>query len=139
MLADDDVSHFERYAGTEKDLNHVLSSFQDSEHEISTYCDSRCMSMTDITSLFQNSTKDFLIMTLNTRSINAKFNNIFPIISNLSAPGLYFGAICIQETWLTDDADMSLLQLPGYQIIHQGSKCTRNGGTYHIPKRKLCI
>ena len=42
--------------------------------------------------------------------------------------GLYFGAICLQETWLSSDADVSLLPIPGYKLIHQGSKCTRHGG-----------
>ena len=42
--------------------------------------------------------------------------------------GLYFGAICLQETWLSSDADVSLLHIPGYKLIHQGSKCTRHGG-----------
>ena len=42
--------------------------------------------------------------------------------------GLYFGAICLQETWLSSDADVSLLHISGYKLIHQGSKCTRHGG-----------
>ena len=42
--------------------------------------------------------------------------------------GLYFGAICIQETWLSSDADVSLLHIPGYKLIQQSSKCTRHGG-----------
>ena len=42
--------------------------------------------------------------------------------------GLYFGAICLQVTWLASDSDLSLLQLPGYNIIHLGSKCTKHDG-----------
>ena len=31
--------------------------------------------------------------------------------------------------WVTSsNSDLSLLQLPGYQLIHQGSKCTKHGG-----------
>ena len=41
---------------------------------------------------------------------------------------LYFGKICLQETWTSNDSDLSLLQLPGYQLIHQGRKCTSHGG-----------
>ena len=58
---------------------------------------------------------------------------------------LYFGAICLQETWLASDTDLSLLQLPGYNTIHQGSKCTRHGGLiiylsemYSFKMRNLC-
>ena len=41
--------------------------------------------------------------------------------------GLYFEAICLQETWLSSDADVSLLHITGFKLIHQGSKCTRHG------------
>ena len=61
-------------------------------------------------------------------SIYAKFDNLYPVINNLSPKGLYFGAICLQETWLWSDADVSLLHIPGYKLIHQGSRCTRHGG-----------
>ena len=59
--------------------------------------------------------------------------------------GLYFGAICLQETWLTSDTYLSLLKLPGYNIIHQGAKCTKHGGLiiypsemYSFKLRNLC-
>ena len=59
--------------------------------------------------------------------------------------GLYFGVICLPKTWLASDTNLSLLQLPGYNTIHQGSKCTRHGGLIiHLSKmysfkfRNLC-
>ena len=54
--------------------------------------------MSDIKSFYQQSLSNFHIPSLNVQSINAKFDNPFPIINNLSASGLYFGAICLQET-----------------------------------------
>ena len=48
--------------------------------------------------------------------------------NSLTSKGLYFGVICLQESWTSDDSDLPLLQLPGYQLIHQGSKCTKHGG-----------
>ena len=114
--------------GTENGLNHVLSTFVDSEHEISNFCHSRYVHLSEVQSIFQNNPNEFLILTLNIQSVNAKFNNLFPVIDNLASQGLYFGAICLQETWTSTDSDLSLLQLPGYQLIHQGSKCTKHGG-----------
>ena len=84
--------------------------------------------MSEIHSIFQNSPTEFLIFTLNIQSVNAKLNNLFPVIDNLASQGLYLGAIFLQETWTSSDSDLSLLQLPGYQLIHQGSKCTKHGG-----------
>ena len=119
---------YDNFAGTENDLNHVLSIFVDSEHEISNFCHSRYVDLSEVQSIFQNNPNEFLILTLNIQSVNAKFNNLFPVIDNLTSQGLYFGAICLQETWTSTDSDLTLLQLPGYQLIHQGSKCTKHGG-----------
>ena len=119
---------FDNMTGTENDLNHVLSTFVDSEHEIPNFCHSQYVDTSEVQSSFQNNRDEFLILTLNIQSINAKIKNLFPVINNLTSQGLYFGAICLQETWTSSDSDLSLLQLPGYQLIHQGSKCTKHGG-----------
>ena len=84
--------------------------------------------LSDITSIIKDDGKDFTILNLNIQSINAKFDNLSAVINNLSSMGLYFGAIRLQETWLSSDADVSLLHIPGYELIHQGSRCTRHGG-----------
>ena len=92
------------------------------------FCDSRYIELSGITSIIKDDGKDFTLLTFNIQSINAKFDNLYPVINNLSSMGLYFGAICLQETWLSSDADVSLLHIPGYKLIHQGSRCTRHGG-----------
>ena len=50
--------------------------------------------------------------------------NTHTVINDLASQGLHFGAICLQETCTSSDSHLTLLQLPGYQLIHQGSKCT---------------
>ena len=88
---------------------------------------------------FQNSHSEFIILSLNVQSIHTKFNQLYPIVSKLSSMGLYFGAICLQETSLASDADLSLLQLPGYNIIHQVSKCTKHGGLIIYLSEMNCL
>ena len=118
----DVADYFQCLAGTENDLNHILSTFVESEHEIENFCDLRYIT------IIKGDGNDFTILTLNIQSINAEFDNLNPVINNLSSMGLYFGAICLQETWPSSDADVSLLHIPGYKLIHQGSRCTRHGG-----------
>ena len=65
---------------------------------------------------------------LDIQSVNAKFNDSFPVVDILSSQDLYFGAICLQQTWTSSDSYLSFLQLPGYQLIHHSSKCTKHGG-----------
>ena len=130
VLANDTetTNELKQFYGTENDLNHILSTFVDSEHEIATFCDSSYITISDIQSIIKNHDKEFSILSLNTQSINAKFDKIYAIVNSLSSLGHYFGAICLQETWLRNDADISLFNIPGYRLIHQGSKCTKHGG-----------
>ena len=37
-------------------------------------------------------------------------------------------AICLQETWLAVGSDLSLLQLPEYNLISVGKSCSAHGG-----------
>ena len=113
---------------TEYDLNHILSTFVNSEDEINNFSVSNYVSMADIQSNFQTGQSDFVIATLNIQSIIVKFDILYTIINNLSAFWQYFGAICLQETWSTSDADITLFEIPGYKLIHQGSRCTRHDG-----------
>ncbi len=39
-----------------------------------------------------------------------------------------FSAICIQESWLSEGDDTSLIQLEGYECIPQGKLCSSKGG-----------
>ena len=80
---------YDNFAGTKNDLNHVLSTFVDSEHEISNFCDSRYVDLSEVQSIFRNNPNELLILTLNIQSVNAKFNNLFPVIDNLTSQGLY--------------------------------------------------
>ena len=141
----EDRGYFEKLAGTDQDVNHILATFDDVDHEIVNFCNSCYITFSDIASIFQNSHNEFITLSLNVQSIHAKFNQFYPIVRKLSSMGLYFGAICLQETWLASDADLSLLQLPTYNIIHQSSKCSKHGRLiiylsemYSFKLRNLC-
>ena len=56
---------YDNFAGTENDLNHVLSTFVDSEHEITNFCHSWYVDLSEVQSIFQNNTNEFSILTLN--------------------------------------------------------------------------
>ena len=116
----------------------ILSAFVDSEDEINNFSTSNYVAMADIQSIFQTGQSDFVIATLNIQSINAKFDNLYAIMNNLSASGQYFGAVCLQETWLTSNANVTLFDIPGYKLIHQGSRCTRHGGLIIYLHEKYC-
>ena len=66
----DVAEYFQCLAGTENNLNHILSTFVESEHEIENFCDSPYIELSDITSIIKDDGKDFTILTLHIQSIN---------------------------------------------------------------------
>ena len=75
-----------------------------------------------------NSNQDkFIILSLNCQSLNAKFNELRLYVElyaeNLCSPTV----ICLQETWLHENSDISLLQLPGYQLVWRPRSCSAHG------------
>jgi len=97
----------------------------------------------DIPILFQNSlyyddngfynilhTKQniFSLLSLNCQSLNAKYDEIKIFIENLRESACILSAICLQETWLNGDSDVSLLQLDEYTLISKGKSCSVHGG-----------
>lgn len=70
----------------------------------------------------------FTIFSLNCQSLYAKYNELKIYIEEILDSQISFSAICLQETWLGDDCDASLLQLPGYNFISKPKSCSRHGG-----------
>ena len=83
---------------------------------------------------------------MNAQCINAKFAELHVLIDDLNAEHCTFGAICIQETWLNDNDDASMYNIPGYNMIHQGKICCGHGGLIiylndkytHTVRKDLC-
>ena len=50
------------------------------------------------------------------------------LLEDAQKQNISFHAICIQESWLADESDLSLFQIAGYQCISQGKKCSQHGG-----------
>ena len=51
------------------------------------------------------------------------------ILSDLNDNNIKIDAICLQETWLSNDQDASVFSIPGYQLIHLvKKKCSSHSG-----------
>ena len=71
---------------------------------------------------------NFNVLSLNAQSINAKFDCLLVLIEVAKHQGISFHAICIQESWLSENADLSLLQTDGFRCYSQGKRCSAHGG-----------
>ena len=74
-------------------------------------------------------TKSFTALSFNTASIRSKFDQIDIFLNELSLtchPPI--SAICVQETWLSEEDDSSLFKLNGHNCISKGETCSQKGG-----------
>ena len=68
------------------------------------------------------------ILSLNAQSINSKFDSLVTFLEIARKQNVYFHAICLKETWLSDQSDLSLFQIDGYRCFSQGKRCSPHGG-----------
>ena len=70
------------------------------------------------------------LLTLNCQCINAKFDELYAVLHNLSSNhSLKFSIILIQETWISGkEPDVSCFKLPGYKTFPLGASCSSKGG-----------
>ena len=70
----------------------------------------------------------FGILSLNAGSLLAKFNSLQILLELLSSQNIHFPVICIQESWITDESMLQLLQLNGYNTFHVNASSSTHGG-----------
>ena len=119
----------ENFGGlSQNNLLHLLSNECDVDDEILNIDASPYYSHDTICDVLKSHSNKFSILSLNCQSINAKFSKLQIFLDELKLSNFEFSAVCLQETWLKDDADLSLLQLRNYQCIYQGKHCSHHGG-----------
>ena len=70
----------------------------------------------------------FSILSSNIESINAKFGELEILVEQLNQLNFKFSAICLQESWLSTDDDISPFQLDVYICISQWKTSCNKGG-----------
>ena len=128
MIEQSDQSYLLYLGGIrENSLKHILDKKIDNENvrtqEIQHSYD------TDNLKILADEYKDRLsIFSSNIQSIYAKFNELEIFIEDLNTINFKFNVICLQESWITDNSDLSQIQLPGYNCIIQGKHYSEKGG-----------
>jgi len=68
------------------------------------------------------------ILDLNCQCLNAKFSELSLFIEGVFDNNARPDTICLQETWISENHDVTLLQLPGYQLISKPCRSSLHGG-----------
>ena len=70
---------------------------------------------------------NFNDISLNAQSINAIFDSLL-ILLGIAQQNIAIHVMCIQESWLYENCDLSLYQIEGHTCISQGKRCSSHGG-----------
>lgn len=74
----------------------------------------------DVIPLLKKHKSQFSILSTNIRSISSKIDELRIFVKKLHDHNVEFSAICIQEAWMSEGADISQIQIEGYTLIPQG-------------------
>jgi hypothetical protein len=77
---------------------------------------------------FKTQTNIFTILSLNTQSLNAKFDALTIMLNKMQSEGFIISVICLQETWANENTNYDLYKLNDYNIIPQDKICSAHGG-----------
>ena len=82
----------------------------------------------DAVNILKSKNDTFSILSLNCQSLQSKFDQLQVYTKLFNESDCPFSIICLQETWLKDNSDTSLLQLEGYSFVYATSSCSAHGG-----------
>lgn len=76
----------------------------------------------------QNVPNSFITLSLNCQSLFSKIDQLKLYLAIFKQNGIFLSAICLQETWLSDISNLSLLQLEDYNLLSKNSSVSSHGG-----------
>ena len=115
------------------DLNNLLSS-ENIDHDIDLTSYSPYTTVEQLPAYVSQIGDKYTVLTLNCQCINAKFDDLYLLLNDLSKnDNFQFSIINIQETWIKCGSnggppDVSMFKLPGYQTFALGASCSSKGG-----------
>ena len=62
------------------------------------------------------------------QSLHAKFSELLAFVIDLQSAQFNFSIICIQESWLNENDDISQIELENYTCVKQGKSSSTKGG-----------
>jgi exonuclease III len=86
-----------------------------------------------------NNKNVFKLLSLNCQSLCAKFDQLQIYLNYYSNNKCPFPVICLQETWLSADHDITQLQLEGYKFIYKPKLSSLHGGVAFYVKESMDI
>ena len=107
-------------------LTHLLQS--DDTEELNVIRHSPYISVDELLLSQINKQNGLSILSLNCQSLHAKFDYIKILIEKFQHNNCSLQVICLQESWFSNDTDLSLYMIPGYHLISTSHYASTHGG-----------
>ena len=115
------VKILENFGGSElNDLVNIVQEQDNETEDINTIKSSIYLTHDSLKDNLDIFTNKFTILSINCQSLFAKFDSLNVLIKELNFEKCQFSAICLQETWLSIDSDLSFYQIEDYTFISKG-------------------
>ena len=117
------------YNGVENNsLKEILQLGSNNDNNVDVIQHSQYYDDDSFFNLLKSKKSTFSVVSMNIESINAKFNELQAFIHMCNESNFELSAICIQESWLSENDDYAQVQLDNYTCIVRGKKCSNKGG-----------
>ena len=109
-------------------LPHLLDSISpEMENEASLIEHSKYYNDIEFRNVLHNTNSKISILSLNSQSINAKFNQLRIFLHNINME-CPISVICIQESWTHEGIEMSQFSLLNYTMLFKNRRLSTHGG-----------
>lgn len=141
-LADTILRH--RGGVTNNNLLDILEKCEDIDTTIYHASESPYIDIHNTTAYLKKYQNHFTLLNLNIQSLSSKFDLLVTFLEELSSSNLFFSAISLQETWLSEHHDVNNFLIPNYNIVSLDATCSSHGGlityvhkSFHIKQLDL--
>lgn len=119
-------------------LENIVDSFRD-ESEVNIISHSPYYSIEKLPDQIKTGKSKFSVLSLNAQSLQSKFPSLEALVTILREQNIRFDTICIQETWLEEQSDLSQIQLDDYICYSQGRHSSKHGGLITYVDSRLTV
>ena len=107
----------------------ILKDIENYDELVASSSESPYIDPSDVTSFLINHKDKFLVLDINIQSINAMFDKLCIFLRQLAEQDIFFSAICLQETWLSENNfSYSNFSIPNYTSFFLPATCSSHGG-----------
>ena len=111
----------------DKNFANIINEDQD-EDEVNVIRHSPYYVPSNLPSELMNKDNAFSVLSLNAQSLFAKFSSLQATLELFASQHIRFPIICIQETWITDESQLPLVSLEGYDCFFVKPTASSHGG-----------